>query len=294
MILVFTSLLEEFRTPPFLIILITIVLIVFTIASVIYMYVKGTFSFFEMTRIEYFKKKLFFNHLYIKKIKLPKEYKIILQEKFPLYKRLQEPEKQNFEHRVYYFLNNLTYVGEKIEVTKAMKVLIAATATKLTFGFRDYKIESIDKIIIYPKIYYSTITKQYHKGEYNSQLNALVFSWEDFLKGYSIQDDNINLAVHEFIHAIHFSFIKSRNKSTSAAIFIVAFQELTAKLDADDALKQKLITSKYLRDYAFENQFEFVSVLVENFIETPTEFRSKFPEIYDKVKEMLNFNFSGY
>ena len=48
------------------------------------------------------------------------------------------------------------------------------------------------------------------------------------------------------------------------------------------------------RAYAFENQFEFISVLIENFIETPLEFRTKFPKIYSKVKQMLNFNFAGY
>lgn len=289
-----TTSLLEYENPPIIITIITVSLIVFTVFGAIFMYVRGTFNFFEMARVEYFEKQLFFTHVYLKKNKLPEVYKQILQEEFSFYKRLQVSQKKNFEHRLHYFLNNVDFLGKEIEVTNTMKVLIAATATKLTFGYRDYKIQSVDKVIIYPKIYYSTINKQYHKGEFNLQLNALIFSWEDFVKGYAITDDNINLGVHEYIHAIHFSFIKSRAHSTSAAIFIVAFQELTAKLDADTTLKQKLIESRYLRDYAFENQFEFISVLVENFIETPTEFRSKFPEIYDKVKEMLNFNFSGY
>jgi Mlc titration factor MtfA (ptsG expression regulator) len=54
------------------------------------------------------------------------------------------------------------------------------------------------------------------------------------------------------------------------------------------------MTSKYFRKYAFTNQFEFLAVAIENFIETPQDFRSEFPEIYGKVRQMLNFNISGY
>lgn len=269
-------------------------LIIAIVLFAIFMLIRGLFNFFEMAQVEYFKKKLFFNHVYIKKNKLSKEYKQVLSQEFSFYNRLNASGKLNFEHRLYYFLKHLDFIGKDIEVTNKMKVLIAATATKLTFGFRDYKIQSVNKIIIYPKKYYSTLNKQYHKGEFNLRLNALVFSWEDFLKGYAIEDDNLNLGVHEYIHALHFTFLKSRYKSTSAAIFIVAYQELTATLDANNTLKQKLITSGYFRAYAFENQFEFISVLIENFIETPEEFREQFPEIYIKVRQMLNFNFAGY
>jgi len=42
------------------------------------------------------------------------------------------------------------------------------------------------------------------------------------------------------------------------------------------------------------NQYEFIAVIIENFIETPQEFKSQFPEVYSKVKQMLNFDFAGY
>jgi Mlc titration factor MtfA (ptsG expression regulator) len=59
-------------------------------------------------------------------------------------------------------------------------------------------------------------------------------------------------------------------------------------------VRDKIIASKYFRTYAFENQYEFIAVLVENFIETPHEFKRKFPRIYRKIKRMLNFNFLHY
>lgn len=284
---------QEKESPLFFKIVIT-ALITVTIGSFLFFSGRALFNFFEMARVEYFIKKQFFTHFYFRRNKLSKEDKFILNQEFNFYKRLTHSEKKNFEHRLQYYLSNWEFIGKDLEITDTMKVMIAATAAKVTFGFRDYKIDILDKVILYAKVYYSTINKEMHKGEFNMAYKALIFSWEDFEKGYAIEDDNLNLGVHECIHALHFSFLKSRNYSTSAAIFLDSFQELTRDLDANDTLKQKLISSNYFRDYAFENQFEFISVLVENFIETPLEFRSQFPKIYAKVKEMLNFNFAGY
>ncbi|MFD2822976.1 zinc-dependent peptidase [Lacinutrix iliipiscaria] len=290
---VLLSFIEE-QDPPLIFKVVLAILIAATLFLFLFVLTRGIFNFLEMAYVEFFKKKLFFNHVYVKRKKLPEDYRLILRQEFSFYNRLTDLEKKNFEHRLNHYLKSWEFIGKEIVVTNTMKILISATAAKLTFGLRDYKIRSIDKIIIYPDEYYSTINKVMHKGEFNMAYNALIFSWEDFKIGYDVHNDNLNLGVHECIHAMHFTFLKSRRHSTSAAVFLESFQELTVLIDENISLKQKLINSDYIRDYAFENQFEFISVLVENFIETPVEFRSHFPKIYSKVKQMLNFNFAGY
>ena len=79
-----------------------------------------------------------------------------------------------------------------------------------------------------------------------------------------------------------------------AAIFLDSYVELSNMLDNDPKLKIKLVQSNFLRDYAFTNQFEFLSVIMETFIESPLQFRTEFPSIYNKVRTMLGFDFSGY
>jgi len=282
------------KEPPLVFKIVLVILAILVGLLVVFTIFRGLFNFFEMAQVEYFVKRQFFTDFYIRKRKLSETYKSILKNEFSFYNKLNLKQKQNFDHRVHYYINNWEFTGKDIEVSKQMKAKVAATAAKLTLGFRDYKIDSIDKIIIYPNAYFSTINKRLHKGEFNMAYKALIFSWEDFEKGYAVEDDNLNLGVHECIHALHVSFLKSRKFSTSAAIFLDSYQELSADLDANKALKQKVLDSGYFRDYAFENQFEFISVLVENFIETPSEFQSQFPRIYKKVKQMLNFNFAGY
>jgi hypothetical protein len=162
----------------------------------------------------------------------------------------------------------------------------------LTFGFRDFYIGLINKIVIYPEKFYSKIKNEYHKGEFNPKLKALVISWADFKFGYKTTKDNINLGIHEFVHAIHLNSLNERD--ISSTIFSDSFKELTELLSKNEPLRDELAESHYIRKYAFTNQFEFLAVIIESFIETPQEFKSQFPEVYFKIRQMLNFNFAGY
>ncbi|WP_231928798.1 zinc-dependent peptidase [Formosa sp. Hel1_31_208] len=247
-----------------------------------------------MAYVEYINKSLFVNHIYFNKQKLSKDQRSVLKRQFKFYQKLSLTHQSYFEHRVFMVIKNMEFIGKDLEVTQEMKVMISATLVKLTFGLRDYRIKSVERIIFYPDEFYSQTNKAYHKGEFNLGYKALVFSWKDVLHGYDIEDDNLNLAVHEFTHAIHFYFMRVRHRSTSAAIFLNAYVELTTMLDKNPKLKSKLIKSQFLREYAFTNQFEFLSVVIETFIESPDQFKSQFPQIYMKVKTMLNFNFAGY
>lgn len=225
--------------------------------------------------------------------KLDSKQKQILLKEFTFYKNLKPKHRVYFEHRVVSFIKDKKFVGrDGLLVTEEMRILISATAVMLTFGFRDYYIGLIDNIFIYPNEFYSTFNQNYHKGEFNPKLQTLVLSWSDFEKGFDSSNDNINLGIHEFAHAIHLNSFKERD--VSSTLFVDSFKELMALLAANEPLRNSLIESRYFREYAYTNQYEFVAVIIETFMESPSEFRSQFPEVYNKTKQMLNFNFAGY
>lgn len=287
-------LLQHPEENPEVISMVVLAVTIMLIGLFLYLGVFKGFNFVEMAYVEYINKKLFFNHIYIKKKTLTNEQKSILRKTFKFYNRLSLKHKSYFEHRVHQITNKTEFIGKDIDVNEEMKLTVAATLVKLTFGLRDYKIKSVERIIFYPDEFYSQSNKAHHKGEFNLGYKALVFSWKDVMYGYEIEDDNLNLAVHEFTHAIHFHYMQVRRYSTSAAIFLNSYVELINLLDGDSVLKSKLVKSKFLRDYAYTNQFEFLSVLIETFIESPKDFKQNFPRIYDKVKTMLGFNFASY
>ncbi len=251
--------------------------------------------FLESAWVETIKRKPPIRHLYLWKRKLNRTQLHVLKTQFSFYNKLCKTEKRYFEHRVATFIKRHTFEGKSgLVITNKMKVLISATGVMLTFGYRDYRVNSVHRFIIYPEVFYSRINKTHHKGEFNLGLKTIVLSWEDFLVGYDISNDNFNLGIHEYVHAMHFDFGHKKNHSVNAVIFMNTYNELRAFLDADESYKNRLVASKYLRDYAYTNQFEFVAVLIESFMETPQEFKSQFPEMYAYVKQMLNFDFAGY
>ena len=278
---------ESTLDPEFKQILLIVLCVIIMVVTLGYFY-----FLFEQFYVRKYRKPFFRNRAEIKR-KLSEEQRTILNNQFTFYKYLSKENQSVFEHRVSKFIDSKVFVGrEGLEITNEVLVLVSATAIMLTFGFRNYLIELVNTIVIYPNAFYSSTNKEFHKGEFNPQYETLVLSWKDFKQGYDIANDNLNLGVHEFAHAIHLSCIK--HKGINTIMFNESFMELADYLSENEIIKEALINSKYFRDYAYTNQFEFVAVIIENFIETPKQFKFQFPFVYNKVKQMLNFDFAGY
>jgi len=248
------------------------------------------FRIFENWYANTYNKPLFRHYLVYKK--LTNTRLVILENEFSFYKKLSERHKKQFQHRVAVFISEKTFVGrENLELTERMKILIAATGCMLSFGRKYYEYSLIEFILIYPKEFYSTVNDAYHKGEFNPREKALVLSWKDFEEGYEITDDNLNLGIHEFMHAMQ---LESRqSKDIDALRFAKQFQNILEQL-TNKELKEKLDETRYFRAYAFTNQYEFMAVLAEYFIESPMEFKTHFPNLYNHTQKLLNFTFAGY
>jgi Mlc titration factor MtfA (ptsG expression regulator) len=135
------------------------------------------------------------------------EKKIILNN-FSVYKKLSNRQKQKFEYRILRFRKDKQFVfNGLITRQEDMALLLSATATMLTLGLKNYRIPAIERIVIYPDQYYSKITSQEHIGEYNPGLKTFVVSAIHVKQGFEIPNDNKNLGVHEFAHALSFNSI---------------------------------------------------------------------------------------
>ncbi len=169
-----------------------------------------------------------------------------------------------------------------------IKAYVSASAALLTLGIRDFRFEkSISRIIIYPDKFYSRIGKNHHIGEYNPNLKILVFSAADLENGFKIPNDNRNLGIHEVAHALMF---ETRKKSSwEARRFKVGLARIKRIYNQED-FQKKLGESTYFRGYGKVNFYEFFAVAMENFIESPSEFSGKYPDLYDTIRRMLNFD----
>ena len=126
--------------------------------------------------------------------------KQILDNNFHFYNRLKPRYKRYFEHRVAKFMSNYEFVGKDISVTDEMRVTISATYVMLTFGMREYLNPLFKTIVIFPDIYYSSQTENYHKGEFNPRLKNIAFSYFKPIKKTSITSFSMN--VNRFQNAL--------------------------------------------------------------------------------------------
>ena len=146
-------------------------------------------------------------------------------------------------------------------------------------------------MIIFPKEFYSAVNDAYHKGEFNPRGKTLVLSWKHFKEGYQIDNDNYNLGLHEFMHAMHLE--AKVGMDLDASRFMRHFQLIMRQL-GDEELKKTLDNTKFFRAYAFTNQYEFMAVLTEYFFESPKELKQHFPVVYDHVNKALNLQVAGF
>lgn len=216
--------------------------------------------------------------------------KSLLVENFPVYGALPQKLREKCNQRIVWFRSRKKFVFYgKVAQKKELKLVLSASVVLMTLGLRDYKMRrSLLRVIVYPSQYYSRIKRRHHLGEYNPGFKTVIFSADKIWEGFEIADDNVNLAMHEFAHALTFEM--TRKSSWEARKFRVGLKKIK-ELFLREGYAQKLADSQYFREYGMTNLQEFFSVAVENYAETPNVFASDFPELYAIIQKMLGFDF---
>ena len=220
-------------------------------------------------------------------MRLDDEQVSFLSRFFPYYAGLKPDHQREFEERVFFFLQEKKFIprGSLKEIPPKVKLLIAATAVKVSFGFREFKFEHFDKIVVYPDSYYSTINQQYHYGEVNPKLGIIVLSLVNFLEGVADPVSGRNLGIHEMAHALKLENQIHYNKGS------VVFNPTRWRQYAEHANLAIEKISKgeqsIFRAYAGTNKHEFFAVALELFFEKSSELKAYHPELYQALVYLL-------
>ncbi len=182
------------------------------------------------------------------------------------YRKLPLELQRTFEHRVATFCKTKQFIGrEDFLIDSEKKICIASVAIKLTFGYRRFNYDHFRKIIVYPDAYYSPRTDEYHLGE-ASLGGYIALSWKSFIEGEDIPDDNRNLGLHEFAHALYINEIVGNENHI--------FNNWIAKWKLGmNKLKPVVEKMEIFREYAFTNEMEFFAVAVEHFLKPRKNFK---------------------
>ena len=213
-------------------------------------------------------------------------YKIILERYYDYYRHLSPKKKGAFERRVSLFIRGKNFYGKGgLVITDEMRVLVAATAVQITFGFKFFQLPRFSKIFIYPTQYYNAKTKKHHTGEVYPMGRWIRLSWDSFLHGFGNPHDGINLGIHEMTHAMS---LENRIRSNGAHSFINAkAHSIWEKLALDEIQKIRNKETSLFREYASTNLEEFLAVSVEVFFEQTLDFLEYHPTLYKATVNLL-------
>jgi MtfA peptidase len=208
---------------------------------------------------------------------------------FSYYNTLNENWRNIFRERVIEFARSKWFVAKNgLKIDNRVKAIISASAIQLTLGLENWKIGYFDTILLFPSEFTNEMSGLKLKGETN--LNGYVsFSWKSFVEGYRVPDDNLNLGLHEFTHALRFNSIRGHE---SDPFFNSYFPKWFAFANRE-FLKLKKGLPSIFRKYGGTNINEFLSVVIEHFFESPQEFEKELPLFYSATATMLNQRTDG-
>lgn len=214
------------------------------------------------------------------------KYDSFLSQHNPFYRKLSHDGKAMFVNRLYAFLNDKKIIGkENLEVTEEMKILVAACAIQLTFGLENFNLSLIKQIWLYPTSFYSKLLRRnITGGAYKTGFIAL--SWEDFIKGYQVENDKLNLGLHEMAHALKLDVLHGEEFDSKFSYYLHRWLKIGEK----EFINMNKGRASFLHQYGSANEHEFFAVCVEHFFEAPQEFKEKLPDIFNHLCVLLNLN----
>lgn len=208
----------------------------------------------------------------------------VLGERVPYFSRLSAHGKDKFLARLQVIIAQKDFVAmEGLEVTHEMVILAAAGFVQVTFGLQSFELSRFNAVYIYPDKFYNRLLEALLKGSASPNGNIRL-SWKHLEHGFKVEDDGINLALHELAHALKISIEREDNEVDQHL-----FQSLQVFLTAGQPVRSQLLKGKIevLRRYAAVNEHEFFACCVELFFEAAFEFKKEMPRLYATMCELM-------
>ncbi|WP_040472500.1 zinc-dependent peptidase [Aquimarina agarivorans] len=193
---------------------------------------------------------------------------------------------KKFRIKTLYFLNNIDFDSDRnFKVEKSMKILIASAFAQITFGLKKDKLKVFKLINITPAPYSYSHSDLIFNGDTNFATKTINLCWPVVKAGFEVSDNALNLAIHEFGHAIILEDSR-KNLRYRRALNVKAFSRwkhfALIKLEKIRAKKNVV-----LRDYGGTNIMELFSVCLEAFFENSHQFHEKETNLYNSIVELL-------
>jgi len=217
----------------------------------------------------------------------PYKWRDILERDIEFYKQLSREERKKFEYKLHIFLLNVRIVGMQATVTDKDRILIAASAIIPIFGFPEWHYSYLSEVHLHPDKFPIKQTNQMANGltGWGEMEGILKLSKKALYEGYADQNDQRNVAIHEFIH------ILDKQDGQVDGILLKAMKDVDIspwlhlmhhKMNEIDA------GNSSIRKYGASNKAEFLAVAGEFFFESPDKMKAEHPGLYSALDSIFN------
>lgn len=217
----------------------------------------------------------------------PQQWRDLLVKHVAFYNRLTPPQKTKFENRVHIFLLNVRIVGVDTEVTHLDRILVASGAIIPIFGFDSWHYSNLEVVEIHPDQFLIPNTLQYANGlvGWGKMEGKVKLSRKALIHGFYDNNDQKNVAVHEFVHVL------DMQDGTIDGKLAKIMKEIDIKpwLQIIHSKMQAISNgNSSIRDYGSTSNAEFLAVVSEFFFESPEKMKTEHPELYRILDRFYN------
>lgn len=217
----------------------------------------------------------------------PSEWRRILENKVAFYNRLPQSKKTEFENRVHIFLLNVRLTGVDTEVTHEDRILVASGAVIPIFGFDSWNYANLKEVQIYPDKFLIPTTDKMATGlvGWGAMEGKMMLSRKAVQHGFYDQNDQKNVAIHEFIHILD----KQDGEMDGILEQVMNEVDIMPWLHIINLkMKEIQVGDSSVRDYGATNKAEFLAVVSEFFFESPEKMRTEHPALYNALDSFYN------
>ncbi|HZF25114.1 MAG TPA: M90 family metallopeptidase [Steroidobacteraceae bacterium] len=233
---------------------------------------------------------------------LPQAWRDEIVRAMPIYAHIPQPLRARLDGLVQQFVAEKEFVGCRgLEVTLAMKLVVAAQACLLVLGRSARLYEDLYAILIYPAAFLVPEEHRDEAGVVHQHERALsgqawdthriILSWDDVIAGAQSPDDGHNLVYHEFAH-----YLDAEGGIVNGAPLLgeARHYERWSRVMQNEFIKLREADARgeptVLDPYGAENPGEFFAVATEAFFELPHDLQAEHAELYTELRSYFRLD----
>lgn len=222
------------------------------------------------------------------RVKLTANDRFWLNDHIPFYRNLNSADKKIFEDRIGIFLADITIseIGEEVP-EKSTCFYVAASAVIAYWGLPYWNYGDLHEVLVYPSNFDvdNALNKRglvegkvYHGGLMN---NTMILSLPALKKGFQIDNDKVNVGVHEFTHLLDKSDgsidgVPPGMGEEDRKLWMRLMQEEMKKIKSGNST---------IPDYGASNNAEFLAVVTSYYKECPKLLKVKHRPLYEIMEK---------